>query len=138
MMKTCLRCKRLMPIGEFGPNARMPDKHHFYCRHCAMEAARAWATSEFEKKVRKMYGGHCVICDGVENLEIVATLEMKRRTPKAMVLICTACKRDGIPNMTSYRRNCSRCWHWWFARKQTAPTLVCPKCKSPYWHLPKI
>jgi len=31
---------------------------------------------------------------------------------------------------------CERCEHRWVARGEEEPK-VCPKCKSPYWNIPK-
>jgi len=31
---------------------------------------------------------------------------------------------------------CERCGHKWLPRNDNAP-IVCPKCKSPYWNMPK-
>lgn len=31
---------------------------------------------------------------------------------------------------------CERCSHEWVKRKEKEPT-VCPKCKSPYWNIPR-
>jgi len=31
---------------------------------------------------------------------------------------------------------CERCGHEWIARGTEEPK-VCPKCKSPYWNIPK-
>ncbi len=31
---------------------------------------------------------------------------------------------------------CERCKHEWVARGKEEPK-VCPKCKSPYWNVPK-
>lgn len=31
---------------------------------------------------------------------------------------------------------CERCKHEWVPRTEKEPT-VCPKCKSPYWNVPK-
>jgi len=31
---------------------------------------------------------------------------------------------------------CERCRYKWIARKKVYPR-VCPKCKSPYWDVPK-
>lgn len=31
---------------------------------------------------------------------------------------------------------CERCGHEWVARGKEEP-IVCPKCKSPYWNVPK-
>ena len=36
--------------------------------------------------------------------------------------------------LSGYR--CERCGHEWVPRNDAAP-LVCPKCKSPYWNLPR-
>jgi predicted Zn-ribbon and HTH transcriptional regulator len=33
---------------------------------------------------------------------------------------------------------CERCGHEWVKRsKHTRPPLVCPKCKTAYWNIPK-
>ena len=32
--------------------------------------------------------------------------------------------------------NCQRCEHEWVPRK--SEIKVCPKCKSPYWNIPRI
>jgi len=32
---------------------------------------------------------------------------------------------------------CERCGHTWAPRKQKEEPRVCPKCKSPYWNVPK-
>lgn len=31
---------------------------------------------------------------------------------------------------------CERCDHEWAPRKEGKP-IICPKCKSPYWNVPK-
>ncbi len=31
---------------------------------------------------------------------------------------------------------CERCGHEWIPRNESHPR-VCPKCKNPYWDLPK-
>lgn len=31
---------------------------------------------------------------------------------------------------------CERCNHEWIARIKEDP-VICPKCKSPYWNLPR-
>jgi predicted Zn-ribbon and HTH transcriptional regulator len=31
---------------------------------------------------------------------------------------------------------CDRCGYEWTPRKKEKP-IVCPKCKSPYWNIPK-
>ena len=31
---------------------------------------------------------------------------------------------------------CERCAHKWASRNDRIP-IVCPKCKSPYWNIPK-
>lgn len=41
-----------------------------------------------------------------------------------------------MPDVTIKARKCIRCSHIWVSRKSTEPT-VCPKCKSPYWNIPK-
>lgn len=132
MTKICCHCHRDLSLDDFGPNARYEDKHHYYCRKCASSLAYDRRTVNLKRKVREIYNGRCVICDGKENLEIISTApEMKKRDPKAMVLICAVCKREGIPTITKYLRSCLRCGHRWFAR--TSIIVVCPKCKSPYW-----
>tara|TARA_Y100000310_G_scaffold60266_1_gene55621 strand:+ start:4672 stop:4812 length:141 start_codon:yes stop_codon:yes gene_type:complete len=32
---------------------------------------------------------------------------------------------------------CERCKHEWLPRKKEDKPFVCPKCKSPYWNIPK-
>ena len=32
---------------------------------------------------------------------------------------------------------CERCEHEWRPRNIDEPPRVCPKCKSPYWDLPR-
>lgn len=32
---------------------------------------------------------------------------------------------------------CERCKHEWVPRKREDPPRVCPRCKSPYWDLPR-
>lgn len=31
---------------------------------------------------------------------------------------------------------CERCGHEWVKRREDLPK-VCPKCKSPYWNIPR-
>ena len=37
---------------------------------------------------------------------------------------------------TIHSWNCLRCGHAWLPR-QTDNPIVCPKCKSPWWDIPK-
>ncbi|OGN87168.1 MAG: hypothetical protein A2158_00915 [Chloroflexi bacterium RBG_13_46_14] len=32
---------------------------------------------------------------------------------------------------------CERCSHEWFPKKENKEPRVCPRCKSPYWNVPK-
>ena len=32
---------------------------------------------------------------------------------------------------------CERCEHIWLPRNRTNEPKVCPKCKSPYWNIPR-
>jgi Zn finger protein HypA/HybF involved in hydrogenase expression len=32
---------------------------------------------------------------------------------------------------------CERCKHEWIPKNAKVKPRVCPKCKSPYWHLPR-
>lgn len=32
---------------------------------------------------------------------------------------------------------CERCEHEWVPRESTTEPRVCPKCKSPYWNVPR-
>lgn len=34
------------------------------------------------------------------------------------------------------KRTCTRCGHVWWPRMETIPR-ICPKCKSPYWDVPR-
>lgn len=37
--------------------------------------------------------------------------------------------------LSGYR--CERCGHTWIPRDEKVEPRVCPKCKSPYWNVPK-
>jgi ribosomal protein S27AE len=87
---------------------------------------------KMEREVRILFNGRCIICDTVEDLEVIPMFEMKRRNPRACVLLCPKCKARGIPKISPYRRDCARCGHRWFARSKN--TVRCPKCGSPYWN----
>jgi len=41
-----------------------------------------------------------------------------------------------IEEITVMKCKCERCGHKWITRKKEMPK-VCPKCKSPYWDVPK-
>ena len=32
---------------------------------------------------------------------------------------------------------CERCGHEWLPRDKEQEPTVCPKCKSPYWNIPR-
>jgi len=32
---------------------------------------------------------------------------------------------------------CERCGHIWAPRDNKQEPMVCPKCKSPYWNIPR-
>jgi len=32
---------------------------------------------------------------------------------------------------------CERCGHIWTPRDTSKEPMVCPKCKSPYWNIPR-
>lgn len=34
------------------------------------------------------------------------------------------------------RNKCERCGHDWYQRSENKPR-ICPKCKSPYWDVPR-
>ena len=36
--------------------------------------------------------------------------------------------------VTAY--SCDRCEHQWLPREEDKP-IICPKCKSPYWNIPR-
>jgi predicted Zn-ribbon and HTH transcriptional regulator len=38
--------------------------------------------------------------------------------------------------MTVTKRTCTRCGHQWWPRMEEPPR-ICPKCKSPYWDVPR-
>ena len=40
-----------------------------------------------------------------------------------------------IIKVKGYR--CERCGHTWIPREDTKKPRVCPKCKSPYWDIPR-
>jgi predicted Zn-ribbon and HTH transcriptional regulator len=37
--------------------------------------------------------------------------------------------------LVGYR--CERCGHEWVPREKGQEPRVCPKCKSPYWNMPR-
>lgn len=39
--------------------------------------------------------------------------------------------------VTINRYKCERCGHEWIPRDLKRRPRVCPKCKSPYWDVPK-
>lgn len=41
----------------------------------------------------------------------------------------------GIVKLNGY--SCERCEHKWVPRQVTSEPKVCPKCKSPYWNVPR-
>ena len=55
--KTCTQCKTTKPLHAFGRNRSAVDGLHYYCRECAAERQRAWATANAEKlkHKRKVY-----------------------------------------------------------------------------------
>lgn len=134
-MKQCLSCKLKLPLSDFGKNKAQRSGLNTICLKCDRLKHKENRLIEMEKSVRRHYNGRCVICDGVENLQIEPIFQTKRLCAKAMVLICSNCKRQGIPTMTNYVRNCFRCGHKWIAKKRN--TITCPKCRSPYWHTPR-
>jgi hypothetical protein len=139
MNKTCVSCRREFPISSFGKNKSQPSGVNYICLACARKRRHERLTNELEREVRLLYNGRCVICDTVENLEIVQmnemTREIKRRTARGYVLICSRCKAKGIPTVSPYRRDCAKCKYQWFARNKV--TLTCPKCGSARWHVPR-
>ena len=40
-------------------------------------------------------------------------------------------------NITIKKYKCERCGHEWISRAPNKRPKVCPKCKSPYWDVPK-
>lgn len=135
MTKTCMACKRQLPVTDFCKNKNSPTGINSICLKCDRDRHKTVLTSELERKVRIAFDGHCAICDTVENLEVVPIIQVKRRVPKAYILLCSHCKAQGIPQTSPYLRDCAKCGHRWVVRKQN--TITCPKCKSPYWHVPR-
>jgi hypothetical protein len=136
MNKTCLTCKREMPIDDFGKNKATDDGLNYICLSCDRKRHRASKLENLEREVRVLFNGRCALCDTVENLEVIPMLEMARKTARGYVLICSHCKANGIPTVGSYRRDCARCGYTWIARNKI--TLTCPGCGSARWHLPKV
>lgn len=46
-------------------------------------------------------------------------------------------KGMGRVKLTIEGYKCERCEYEWIARKKKTEPRVCPKCKSPYWDVPK-
>ena len=131
-MNRCSKCKKELPSRSF---CKIKGKLSRICLKCDRKRHEEDYLKNFNKAVMQLYDGRCVMCDGVENLEIIPTMKTRRRNIKAMVLICSNCKRKGVPTMSRYLRDCMRCGHRWVAMKPT--TIQCPKCGSSYWHMPK-
>jgi len=41
-----------------------------------------------------------------------------------------------VEKITVLKCKCERCGHEWITRTEEMPK-VCPKCKSPYWNVPR-
>jgi len=134
MNSFCSACKRELPTQSF---CLIKGKRSKICLECDRRRHEERYLEKFNKEVMRLYNGRCVKCDGVENLNIVPveTLTLKKRNPKAMVLICNECKREGIPGMSPWIRSCAKCQHVWISKVQN--TIQCPKCHSSYWHVPR-
>jgi len=39
--------------------------------------------------------------------------------------------------VTITKIECLRCGHTWIARKEEKDIKICPKCKSPYFNIPR-
>ena len=137
MTQTCTSCKRSLPATDFCKNRNEKTGRNTVCLKCDRDRHGQRLQEDLERKVRVAFNGHCVICDTTENLEIVPIIEMKRRNPKAYVLVCSRCKAVGIPKASPYLRDCAKCGYRWIAKN--ANTIRCPnpKCRSPYWHVPR-
>lgn len=129
MNSFCYKCKKELPEKAF---CKIKGRISRVCLACDRTIHNDRKRKEIETTVYKIYNGRCVKCDGVENLEIIPVMKTALPNPKAMILLCTICKREGIPTMTRYVRDCIRCGHRWIARKNE--TVTCSKCKSPYWN----
>ena len=42
-----------------------------------------------------------------------------------------------MPKVKLMGYRCERCDHEWLPRDKTQEPRVCPKCKSPYWDIPR-
>ena len=131
-MSRCSKCKRELPELAF---CKVKGKINRICLACDRIIHNDRKRREIETAVYKRYDGRCFKCDGIENLEIIPIMKTVFPNPNAMILICAACKREGIPMLSPYIRDCFRCGHRWVARKQV--TVICPKCHSVYWFNPK-
>lgn len=43
----------------------------------------------------------------------------------------------GMAKVERWVWQCERCGHEWLPRNKDVEPRVCPKCKSPYWNLPR-
>ncbi len=43
----------------------------------------------------------------------------------------------GMVRVQLWGFRCERCEHEWLPREKNREPRVCPKCKSPYWNLPR-
>ena len=134
MTNFCSKCKRDLPLRSF---CMIKGKVNRICLKCDRQRHEERYLKKFNREVTRLYNGRCAVCDGLENLNIVPIeiLARKRRNPKAMVLICDVCKREGIPSLPNWIRTCRKCGHTWIAKLKI--TTQCPRCHSSYWHRPR-
>lgn len=44
---------------------------------------------------------------------------------------------EGMAKVEVWAWKCERCEHVWLPREKDREPRVCPKCKSPYWNVPR-
>ena len=64
-----------------------------------------------------------------------ATLIAVLATGKPIYLLVIYQTNMGTIKIQAFR--CDRCDHTWAPRDSTKKPCVCPKCKSPYWDVPR-
>lgn len=57
-VKECRRCHEVKPLADFHRDKNRRDGHYCYCKPCAVEDARRWASTPKRKAIKQEYDRH--------------------------------------------------------------------------------